>query len=139
MAKVFQFTLNTPDATLYEAEVISVTCQTESGEITIMAEHEPLVTLLRPGIMEIRTGKEEMMLAVGEGFIRIGNNTAKAFTQSGEYADSIDEEEAIRAMKHAEQIMAEKVDEVHLADAAASLERSIARIKAVERKKRRGH
>jgi F0F1-type ATP synthase epsilon subunit len=62
-----------------------------------------------------------------------------AFVQTAEFAESIDEQRAIDAMKEASQKMKEKVDEVSLADATGLLERNLARLKAIEHKKKRSH
>lgn len=133
--KLFHFTLSTPDAVLFDSEVEEATFATPSGEITVMANHTPVVTLLTPGMMTIKTKGEEKILAVGGGFVKIYENQAKAFTQTAEYAESIDEQRAIEAKKQAENLMREKVDEVTLADASSLLERNIARLKVVERKR----
>ncbi|MCX6809841.1 MAG: hypothetical protein NTZ65_03805, partial [Candidatus Berkelbacteria bacterium] len=92
-----------------------------------------------PGIMRIKTKDEEKILAVGSGFIKITDQKAKGFTQTAEFAESIDEQRAIEAQKQAKNIMEEKVGEISLADASGILERNVARLKAVERKKKRSH
>ena len=136
--KQFHFTLSSPDAVLFDADVQSVSIPTPDGEITVMADHTPLVSLISPGIMLIK-GNEEKALACGSGFIKTFGGSAKAFTQTAEFAESIDEERAIAAKKQAEEVMKQKTDAVSLADATSLLERNVARLKVLDRKKRRSH
>lgn len=139
MSKNFHFTLSTPDAVLFDDDADLVSFETPDGEIGIMADHMPLVSLISPGIMTIKSKSGDKTLASGEGFIKTTKDGVHAFTQTAEFADSIDEQRAIEAKKQAVDAMAQKADEVSLADATALLERNVARLKAVERKKKRSH
>lgn len=139
MPKSFKFILSTPDAVLYDGEVESVVLPTPNGEIGVMANHEPLVSLISPGIMQIKEKQQEKTLACGSGFIKINPQKTEAFIQTAEFADSIDEQRALEAKKQAELIMAQKADEVSLANASSLLERNIARLKTIERHKKRSH
>ena len=139
MAKSFNFSLSSPEAVLFEGETTYVSLPTQTGEIGIMADHIPLVSLISPGVLRIETKGEDKFLAVGAGFIKITPEKIMAFVQTAEFAESIDEHRAIVAMKDAAQVMKEQIDEVSLADATGLLERNIARLKAVEHKKKRSH
>ena len=137
MSKQFHFTLSSPDAVLFDGEVEVLSLTTPNGEISILADHEPLVSLIAPGVMTIKDKSGEKTLATGSGFVKVSPEKVKAFTQTAEYAESIDEQRAIEAKRQAKNIMAQKADEVSLADATALLERNIARLKVLERKKRK--
>ena len=139
MAKSFNFSLSSPEAVLFEGETNYISIPTQTGEIGIMADHIPIVSLIAPGVMRIETKSGDKLLAVGAGFIKVTPDKIMAFVQTAEFAESIDEHRAIVAMKEAAQAMKEKVDEVSLADATGLLERNIARLKAVEHKKKRSH
>jgi len=137
--KLFHLTLSTPEAVLYDGEAELVSVETQDGEIGIMADHTPLVALVVPGIMNIKKGSETKLLATGDGFVKITKAGVKIFTQTAEFADSIDESRALEAKKQAQATMSEKVDNVSVADATGLLERNIARLKTLERKKHRSH
>ena len=61
---------------LYQGDAESVTCVTAVGEVTILDHHEPLISIIKQGIMKIvdQEGKEHY-LRVRSGFleIRAGN------------------------------------------------------------------
>ena len=139
MSKKFKFILSTPEAVLFDGEAEYVGLTTPQGEIGIMADHIPIVSLISAGSMKIVSSKGEQILATGGGFVKITPEKIIAFTQTAEFAESIDEKRVIEAMKDAKQKMQEQVDEVSLADATALLERNIARLKTLERKKKRSH
>jgi F-type H+-transporting ATPase subunit epsilon len=44
---------------LFEGEAQSLTVPGAEGEMTVLANHEPLVTTLRPGRIVVRVGSEE--------------------------------------------------------------------------------
>lgn len=139
MAKPFEFLLSSPDAVLFDGEVTSVSFETPDGEMTVMADHTPIVTIVNPGIMNVNTSDSYKMLAVGPGFAKVTDKGLKIFAQTAEFAESIDEQRAIEAKKQAEAIIKENKDHVSLADATSLLERNIARLKVIDRRKKRSH
>jgi len=139
MAKYFHFTLSTPEAVLFDSETDYIGIETPRGEIGIMADHLPIISLISAGVMRIETKEGDKVLATGSGFVKVTSEKVTAFTQTAEFAESIDEERAKQALKEAQLEMAKKVDEVSLADATGLLERNAARLKAVERKRKRSH
>ena len=63
---------------LFQGEAQSVNCRTQSGEITILDDHEPLVSVLESGTMKIvdKNGKE-YYIPVSTGFLEVRLNDAK--------------------------------------------------------------
>ncbi|MBI3589466.1 MAG: ATP synthase F1 subunit epsilon [Candidatus Liptonbacteria bacterium] len=56
----------------YEGDVVSLNIQTTSGEITVLENHRPLITLLKPGlavIIEQKNQKKEM--EINGGFLEV--------------------------------------------------------------------
>lgn len=45
--------IHTIEKTLFDGEIKSLTLPTEAGEITVLENHEPLITLARPGIVRV--------------------------------------------------------------------------------------
>jgi len=54
---VMNFSLRAVDRVLFEGEIISVTAPGTSGELTILANHSPLITTLKKGIVKVRAEK----------------------------------------------------------------------------------
>jgi len=59
--------------TLYEAEAYSVRAPGAAGEMTILSEHMPLVTPLKPGVIYVRKEKDaiEQEFIVTAGILEV--------------------------------------------------------------------
>ena len=63
---------------LYQGEAVSVNCVTRAGEITVLDDHEPLISMLAKGTIKvIDENKKEWYIPVSSGFleVRTGNKT----------------------------------------------------------------
>jgi F-type H+-transporting ATPase subunit epsilon len=58
--------------TLFEGAAVSVNCPTEVGEITVLDNHRPLITILKTGTMKVvdAEGKEHYF-PVKDGFVEV--------------------------------------------------------------------
>ena len=60
MDKSFNLEIISPEKILLTDKVSAVTIPSFEGEMTILAEHIPLITFLRPGIINVNGAKEKM-------------------------------------------------------------------------------
>jgi F-type H+-transporting ATPase subunit epsilon len=129
----------TPEGVVKEVPADSVTLPTAAGEITILPNHIPLVSVLRPGEIVVRHGAHEEYLSASTGFLEVHGNTITILADTAETVESLVEEEIVKAKERAEALLKEKRDasDVSYAQAAAVLERELARLK-VYRKRRSG-
>lgn len=140
MAEAFHFEITTPAGQQFAAEVTQVSLPTVDGEITVLAHHEPLVSLLVPGELRIVQNGEMQPYAVAGGVLEVQQNRAVVIADAAEHVEAIDEKEAEEARKRAEELMREgKLDEEVYAETSALLERNLARLKVVRKYKHRGH
>lgn len=132
----------TPERIVFEDEVDSATAMTETGEITVLPGHIPLVTSLRPGEMRLKKGKTEELLAVSTGFLEVRpGNQLMVLADTAERIDELELEKIEEAKERARKLVEEKrhVDDVSFAHAAAALERELARYKVAQKKYRKPH
>lgn len=56
----------------YQGAIVSVNCKTMNGEITVLDNHQPLISILTPGIVKI-TDKEqkEQYVPISSGFLEV--------------------------------------------------------------------
>jgi F-type H+-transporting ATPase subunit epsilon len=68
---------------LFEGEAESINCMTESGEITILNHHRPLISMLKAGDVKIiDASKKEHYIPVSSGFLEVSSeNTAKLIVE----------------------------------------------------------
>jgi len=55
------------DEVLFEGEALSLTVPGAAGEMTILSNHEPLITTLKPGVVVVRA----TVLPEGKRFIEV--------------------------------------------------------------------
>ena len=74
MTKNFNLEIISPEKIILSEKVNSVTIPSFEGEMTILLDHIPLITFLRPGIIRIK-GSKESEYFVEEGTVEFSNNT----------------------------------------------------------------
>ena len=74
MEKNFNLEIISPEKILLTEQASSVTIPSFEGEMTILAEHIPLITFLRPGIVRVYGAKEGKYF-VEEGTVEFSKNT----------------------------------------------------------------
>ena len=74
MEKNFNLEIISPEKIILSEKVNSVTIPSFEGEMTILLDHIPLITFLRPGILRI-VGIKESEYFVEEGTVEFSNNT----------------------------------------------------------------
>jgi F-type H+-transporting ATPase subunit epsilon len=65
---------------LFQGDAKSVNCPTTSGEITILDDHEPLISILQKGIVKIidATAKEHY-IPIDSGFVEVRSGEEARF------------------------------------------------------------
>lgn len=130
--KTTTFAVVTAEGTVEEADATSVTVPTADGEITVLPEHIPLVSVLEPGVVTVRVSKQERHVAVSGGFVQVTKARVTILADTAERAEQIDVRKAEAARKRAEDVMAGKREKEELAEASAELQKNLARLRAVE-------
>jgi F-type H+-transporting ATPase subunit epsilon len=134
--KSFTVKLVSPEGIKYQDEADEVILPTESGQIGVLADHEPLISLLTPGEICVRSGGKEHYLATHGGVVKIANNIVEILADSATYADELDEIKINEAKEQAKRQLEEAKDEVDFASAAGMLEKILASEKVLKRRKR---
>ncbi len=77
MAKFLKLTIARVDGPVFDGEVVSVTLPGTEGEMTIMADHEPLVSALKAGTVTVRpaTG-DNTSYSLQNGTVEVRDNHA---------------------------------------------------------------
>jgi F-type H+-transporting ATPase subunit epsilon len=107
------------------------------GELGVLTLHAPLLTMIQPGVLRIVKGGDEVEMAITGGFIEVRDNRVTILADAAERAEEIDEVRAQEARGRARRLLEERGAREELAQAEASLAQALARIKAVERRRRR--
>jgi len=137
MAIKLKFEIITPERVVLKDEVDQITIPTAEGEITILPNHIPLIAVLRPGEIVAKKDKEEIAMSCSGGFIEVTGDKVRILADTAEKAEELVEEEIEKARERAQKILEEKhVDAEKYADAAAAMERELARLKVARKRGR---
>lgn len=131
----FKFQLVTPERTLIDAEVESVTCPTTTGQITILPQHAPLLTELSVGELIAHTTGGQQVVSVVGGFLQIqANNSVVVLADTAEHIDEIDEQAVVHAVTRAQERLAQQtLSAEEYAVVSASLERNLSHLQVVRK------
>ncbi len=138
MAKTFRLTVLSAERELCSEEAESLTIATEMGEITVMADHLPLVANLKPGELKIKKqGDKTDWMFVGGGVLEFSmNNECRVLADVAERVEEIDEKRAEEARKRAEETLKSAKSEPDVFEAKAALLKAIARIRIAEKNRK---
>ncbi len=134
----------TPDRVVFDSSqsdisVEQVTATAVDGELSILPDHEPLVTALAIDILRYKVNKEDEFAAVMGGIMEVKNNEVTILSDAAELDTDIDVAKAHQDKERAEAEKLQKTDKLDVYVAELAVSRAIARIKASEfRQRRRG-
>lgn len=124
----------TPDQTVYDGDIDSVSLPTADGEITVLPHHVPIITTIVPGPVIVRSGKDEKVFAVSRGVIEVDQTSVRVLSDIADRADQLEESAVEQARANAEKLMSEKRQDAEaFAEATAILDRELARLRTVRR------
>jgi len=135
----FHFEIATPERVVYSDDVESVTVPTVDGEITVLAHHLPLVTVLKAGELVIRKGSDVHPYAIGGGFLEMDGTKLTVLADTTEHISEIDEKRAEEARHRAEELKGKAANDIEYAKISAKLERDLNRLRIVRKYRHRGH
>lgn len=130
-----KFELVTPERVVFRAEVLQVSVPTTSGEITILPNHIPLVSILKAGVVELKKldGSLEI-LSVSGGVLEVLAGKVVLLADKAEHASELNEARIVEAQAKAEKL--KMTDEMDFTAVTALVEKELARDKALKRWKK---
>ncbi len=81
MSENFKIEIISPEKKILTQEITSVTLPAFEGDITILYNHIPLITFLRPGIIIINDD-EKLQYFVEDGTVEFSNNSLSLLTST---------------------------------------------------------
>ena len=81
MSEKFSIEIISPDKSILKMETSEVVIPSFEGEMGILKDHIPLITFLRPGIINIKAGTEQKFF-VEEGTVEFSNNNLLILTST---------------------------------------------------------
>ena len=130
------FKIVTPEKIVYQNEILQVSIPTMSGEITVLPNHIPLVSVLKAGELKIKDKDGEHNMAVSGGFLEVrGNNEIIILADHAERVADIDIAKAEEAKQRAEEQMKniKNVQDVDYAKLQAVIDREVNKMRVAKK------
>lgn len=116
----------TPDKLFFEGDIDMLVARTIEGDVGILLNHSPLVTILDIGRLVIKDGDERKIAACAGGYIDVRNNNITVVSDACEWEEEIDLNRAERAKERASKRLEDKGTDTFKAELA--LKKAINRI-----------
>lgn len=86
----FHFELVSPEKLLFSGDVEQVDVPGAEGDFGVLAQHAPMVTTLRPGILTVRSSSGEQKMIVLGGFAEVSESGLTILADLAEKSSEID-------------------------------------------------
>jgi F-type H+-transporting ATPase subunit epsilon len=104
MPDAFKFELVSPERLLVSGEVEQVLVPGAEGDMTVLAHHAPLLTTLRPGLLEIGLpGGGQQRFFIRGGFAEVGPSGLTVLAETAIDLVELDADRFAQAVKDAEE------------------------------------
>ncbi len=91
------------DRTVWSGEATMVIARTMEGDIGVLRNHTPVLSALAAGVLTLDTvDGEQVVAAVGDGFISVANNRVSILSEFTQLGGEIDVEQARSDLEAAE-------------------------------------
>ena len=111
MSENYNIDIISPEEVILSAKVNSVTIPSFEGEMTILSDHIPLITFLRPGIIKI-LGDKEAKYFVEEGTVEFSENKLIILSSAAIDIKNLSKEKISKMIEEAKnQIAKENLDD----------------------------
>ncbi|OGR08075.1 MAG: ATP synthase F1 subunit epsilon [Deltaproteobacteria bacterium RIFOXYD12_FULL_50_9] len=136
MAEKIRLEVVTPRGAVIQKDVDIVTAPGYAGDFGVLANHAPLLSTIKTGVLVYKVDNADEFVMVSGGFCEVSNNKITFLVEAADRGAEIDVERALRAKERAEKRLAQaqqKTEQINIVRAEAALQRSLARVKAARR------
>lgn len=134
-----QLQIITAEREVFSGEVDALVAPGVAGQLGILPNHAPLMTVLQPGELLVRAGGDESYLALSGGYLEVLGNLVIVLADAAEDVDEIDEARAQEALARAQERIASRESDIELEQAVASLRRAQVRVTVARRRRSTPH
>lgn len=94
-----------PSGTLWQGSADEVILPATSGQLGILTNHAPLITALSTGVVRVKTGGSQVVIAIFGGLAEIEDNEVSILVKRGTLGSKVDVEAATAQREQAESIL----------------------------------
>ena len=101
MADQLQVELVSADRVVWSGEATMLTARTTDGEIGVLRNHAPVLSVLLPSSVQIDAGDERVYAVIDGGFLSVAHNRISVLAEHAQLANEVDLEGARRDLEEA--------------------------------------
>ena len=131
--KALQVDIVSQEEELFSDKVQQISLPSSEGEITVLPDHEPLMSVLSAGEVAIWTSNGVKRLIISPGFLQVNDNKVTVLVDSAVREEALNEQSAEAARKAAEDAMNESLSETEVAMTLGTIERTIMEMRAIRK------
>lgn len=136
-----QLELVSLDGVKFSAQAYSIILPTAAGQITVLPNHEPLLSQLVPGVISIRKQRNDPdyhmeHYATYGGVLEVGKDKVRVLVDEAAHGDEINESEAQKAHDEALRLRKDAKSQVELDKAQALIDRHAVRLQVAGLRRR---
>ncbi len=138
---MFHFQLVSLSGKKFDEEVYEVVLPTLDGEIGVLQDHMPLVSVVTTGAIAVRRNPKDSdaqreYFACSGGAIEVSDNSLRVLVDEADNAEDISEAEVQKALERAQKMKAEAKDQISLDKAQHMVDRQGVRLQVAGLKRR---
>ncbi|MGC1177398.1 MAG: ATP synthase F1 subunit epsilon [Candidatus Saccharimonadales bacterium] len=138
---MFHFQLVSISGKKFDEDVYEVILPTLDGEIGVLQDHMPLVSVATNGVIIVRRDAKDSdaqreYFATNGGAIEVSDNTLRVLVDEADHADELNEAEVQKALERAQKMKAEAKDQISLEHAQTLVDRQAVRLQVAGLKRR---
>ena len=136
MAEKIQLEIVTPKGAVFSDKVDIVTAPGYAGDFGVLANHAPMLSTIKIGVLLYKKDGKDYSMMVSGGFCEVSHNKSTFLVESAEYGPDIDVDRALLAKERAEKRLAQAIqqqEKINRVRAEVALQRALARLKAAKR------
>lgn len=139
MAKTIHVDIVSAEQAIFSGEAERVIAPGAAGELGILPEHTPLLTLIKPGTIRIlpADGGEEEVIYVSGGMMEVQPDRVTVLADTSVRAHDLDEAKAMEAERLAKEALANRAGKLEVAKAQAELAQAAAQLAAIRKLRQR--
>ena len=129
------------DGVKLDEDIYSAALPTTAGDIEVFPDHEPLISVLRAGVVTVRKKANDPddlqeSFATYGGVLEVTTDGIRVLVDEADSADEINEQEAKKAHDEALKLKANAKDQVELDKAQALVDRQAVRLQVAGLRRR---
>ena len=138
---MIHFQLVALSGTKFDGDAYEIILPTLDGEIGVLQDHMPLVSVATNGVIAVRKHAKDSdasrdFFAISGGVIEVSNNELRVLVDEADHADELNEAEVQAAIERAQKMKREAKDEVSLEHAQQLVDRHTVRLQVAGLKRR---